>query len=87
MLQRVSSLPKFNDPALLRAQAYIDGAWSDGAHGKFSVTNPADGGTLIEVANCGTADAQRAIDAAAKAMPAWRSKTAKERSAILRKWF
>jgi succinate-semialdehyde dehydrogenase/glutarate-semialdehyde dehydrogenase len=87
MLQRVSSLPKFKDPALLRAQAYIDGAWSDGAHGKFAVSNPADGGLLIEVANCGSADAQRAIDAAARAMPAWRAKTAKERSAILRKWF
>jgi len=87
MLQRVSSLPKFNDPALLRAQAYIDGAWCDGAHGKFAVNNPADGGLLVEAANCGAADAQRAIDAAAKAMPAWRARTAKERAGILRKWF
>ena len=30
---------------------------------------------------------QRAIDAATAAWPAWRAKTAKERSAILRKWF
>jgi succinate-semialdehyde dehydrogenase/glutarate-semialdehyde dehydrogenase len=87
MLQPVSALPKFSDPALLRAQAYIDGAWSDGAHGKFAVNNPADGGVLVEVANCGGADAQRAIEAAARAMPAWRAKTAKERAAILRKWF
>ena len=87
MLQRVSPLPKLNDPALVRGQAYIDGVWCDGAHGKFAVRNPADGGLLAEVANCGAADAQRAIDAAAAAMPAWRAKTAKERAVILRRWF
>ncbi len=87
MLQRVSSLPTLTDTALVRTQAFIDGAWVDGSQGKFAVTNPADGGTLVEVANCGPAEAQRAIDAAAKAFPAWRAKTAKERAAILRKWF
>ena len=87
MLQQGSSLPSFSDPALLRAQAYIDGAWCDGAEGRFPVNNPAGGGRLREVANCGGADAQRAIDAAARAMPAWRAKTAKERAVILRKWF
>jgi succinate-semialdehyde dehydrogenase/glutarate-semialdehyde dehydrogenase len=87
MLQRVSSLPKFGDPSLLRAQAFIDGAWCEGAHGKFAVNNPADGGLLVEVANCGGADAQRAIDAAARALPAWRARTAKERAAVLRRWF
>ena len=63
------------------------GAWVDGGQGKFPVLNPADGGQLVEVANCGPAEAQRAIDAAAKAYPAWRAKTAKERAACLRKWF
>ena len=87
MLQRVSSLPTLTDTALVRTQAYIDGAWSDGSQGKFAIINPADGGKLVEVANCGAADAQRAIDAAAKALPAWRAKTAKERAAVLRKWF
>ena len=87
MLQRVSSLPRLDDGALVKAQAYIDGQWCDGVHGRFDVTNPADGGRLLEVANCGAADAQRAIDAAARAMPGWRAKTAKERAALLRKWF
>jgi len=87
MLQRVSSLPTLTDTALVRTQAFIDGAWADGSQGKFAVLNPADGGRLIEVTNCGPADAQRAIDAAAKAFPAWRAKAAKERAAILRKWF
>ncbi len=87
MPPQVSSLPTLNDPALLRARAYIDGAWQEGAHGSFAVVNPADGGQLIDVANCGAADARRAVDAAARAMPAWRSRTAKERAAILRRWF
>ena len=87
MLQRVSSLPALSDSALIRTQAYIDGAWADGGQGKFPVVNPADGGQLVEVANSGPADAQRAIEAAARALPAWRAKTAKERAAILRRWF
>jgi succinate-semialdehyde dehydrogenase/glutarate-semialdehyde dehydrogenase len=87
MLQRVASLPKLNDPALLRTQAHVDGQWRDGEHGKFAVTNPAGGGLLTEVANCGAADTQAAIDAAERAMPAWRARTAKERANLLRKWF
>jgi len=75
------------DPALLQTQAYIDGQWADGSHGRFAVRNPADGAHLAEVANCGATEAARAIDAAAYALPAWRAKTAKERAAILRKWF
>ena len=87
MQQRVSTLPRLDDASLLRAQAYIDGAWCDGAQGRFPVNNPADCGLLVEAANCGAADAQHAIDAAARAMPAWRAKTAKERAVILRRWF
>ena len=86
MLQRVSQLPSFSDPSLVRTQAYIDGAWADGSAGRFDVRNPADGGKLADVANCGPADAERAIAAAARAWPAWRSRTAKERAAVLRRW-
>ncbi len=87
MPDRTPSLPALTDSSLLKKQAFIDGAWVDGAQGRFAVSNPADGGQLAEVANCGPADAQRAIDAAAKAYPAWRARTAKERAAILRKWY
>jgi succinate-semialdehyde dehydrogenase/glutarate-semialdehyde dehydrogenase len=86
MLQRASMLPRLSDPALVRTQAFIDGAWADGAAGRFPVVNPADGGTLTQVTNCGPADAERAIDAAQRAYPAWRTKTARERAAILRRW-
>ncbi len=79
---------KLNNPDLLRTRSYIDGKWvdaKDGAH--FAVDNPATGAQIANVANLGPTDAQAAIDAANRAFPAWRARTAKERSAILRKWF
>jgi succinate-semialdehyde dehydrogenase/glutarate-semialdehyde dehydrogenase len=76
------------DLGLLRHQAFIDGEWINADNGKtFAVTNPADGSTLADVADCGAAETQRAIAAADAAWPAWRAKTAKERAAILQEWF
>jgi succinate-semialdehyde dehydrogenase/glutarate-semialdehyde dehydrogenase len=86
MLQAVKGLPKLNDPALLRNQAYLNGAWTGAAH-QFDVTNPADGVTIGSVPNMGAAEAQAAIDAAQAAFPAWAAKTGKERAAVMRKWF
>jgi succinate-semialdehyde dehydrogenase/glutarate-semialdehyde dehydrogenase len=53
----------------------------------FAVTDPANGAKIVEVADMGVAETRRAIDAAARALPAWRAKTAKERGAVLRRWF
>ncbi|HUQ75578.1 MAG TPA: NADP-dependent succinate-semialdehyde dehydrogenase [Burkholderiales bacterium] len=76
------------DSKLFREQCYIDGTWSDADGGKtLAVHNPATGAVLGTVPRMGAADAKRAIDAAARALPAWSAKTAKERSVILRKWF
>lgn len=76
------------DPALLRADGYIDGAWTTADSGaRFAVTNPATGATLAQVADMGAAETQRAIAAAERALPAWRARTAKDRAAILRRWF
>ncbi|WP_019141852.1 NAD-dependent succinate-semialdehyde dehydrogenase [Noviherbaspirillum massiliense] len=86
MLQQVKGLPKLKDEALLRNQAYLNGAWVGGAS-TFDVTNPADGVTIASVPNLGAKEAQAAIEAAAAAFPAWSSKTAKERAGIMRKWF
>lgn len=79
-------LTQLNDPSLLKTDALINGAWVGGAQ-RFAVTDPATGGHLADVANLDASDAQAAIDAANAAWPAWRKKTAKERSIILRKWF
>jgi len=86
MLQRVSPLPALTDTSLVRTLAFVDGAWIEGSAGRFDVRNPADGGKLADVANCGSGDAERAIAAAAQALPAWRSRTAKDRAQVLRRW-
>ncbi|HVP84779.1 MAG TPA: NAD-dependent succinate-semialdehyde dehydrogenase [Rhizomicrobium sp.] len=79
---------KLSDKTLLRADAYVNGAWTTAsANARFSVTNPATGETLAEVADLNAADTRAAIEAAYAALPAWRAKTAKERSVLMRKWF
>ncbi|SPJ13901.1 succinate-semialdehyde dehydrogenase I, NADP-dependent [Burkholderiales bacterium] len=86
MLQRISPMPPLDDGGLLKSQAFIDGAWVDGSNGHFAVVNPADGKPIAQVANCDAAQTQQAIAAAERAYPAWRAKTAKERSVLLRRW-
>ena len=71
------------DPELLRQQCYIDGAWVDADNGAtLDVTNPATGELVARVPKMGAAETRRAIEAAERAWPAWKRKTAKERSAI-----
>ena len=83
-----AGLPTVNlkDPKLFREQCYVDGAWVNGSR-SFPVTNPATGAVLANVPDLGAAEARRAIEAANAAWPGWRAKTAKERAAIMRKWF
>ncbi len=78
-----------SDPGLLRTEGLVNGEWIAGhaACPRFAVTDPATGLELAQVANLGPVDAAAAISAAEKAWPAWRAKTAKERGAILMKWF
>jgi len=68
------------------AAALIDGEWVTSAK-TFAVTDPATGAEIATVPDLGAEDAARAIDAAARALPSWSAKTAKERAAILRRWF
>ncbi|MFZ1500551.1 MAG: NAD-dependent succinate-semialdehyde dehydrogenase [Giesbergeria sp.] len=86
MNQNTSPLSTLKDLSLLKTDALINGQWIAGAS-RFAVHDPATGAKLVDVANLGPKDAQAAIAAANAAWPAWRSKTAKERSSILRKWF
>ena len=75
------------DAALLRNQCYIDGRWCDADSGTtFDVVNPASELKVGSAPMMGAAETARAIEAADKAWPAWRARTAKERSAIIRKW-
>lgn len=72
--------------ALLKEKAYINGAWVEGSS-TFEVTNPANGEHVAHVADMGANETKLAIDAAETAQVAWRSMLAKERSAILRRWY
>lgn len=65
---------------------FVDGEWHD-TKAHFPVINPATGATLTEVAKSGTLETQRAIEAAAKALPKWRKYTTKARSELLYRWY
>ena len=83
---KTAPLSLLNDPTLLKTDALINGHWVKGAS-RFDVHDPATGKKLADVANLTAQDAEAAIDAANAAWPAWRNKTGKERSILLRKWF
>jgi succinate-semialdehyde dehydrogenase/glutarate-semialdehyde dehydrogenase len=73
---------------LFRQSVYIDGAWVSAKSGAtINVDNPATGEIVGTVPRCGAAETRTAIEAAEKALPAWRKKTAKERAAIVRRWY
>jgi succinate-semialdehyde dehydrogenase / glutarate-semialdehyde dehydrogenase len=87
MLNPVSPLP-LKDPTLLRQANCIDGKWVEAESGRtIVVKNPATGEAVGEVPAMGAAETRRAIEAAARAYPAWRAMLAKERAAILRKLY
>ena len=81
-----SPLALLADPSLLKTDALLNGEWVAGRD-RFDVTDPATGEKLVDVALLGAAEAEAAIAAANAAWPAWRGKTAKERGAILMKWY
>jgi len=80
--------PPLQNPALFRQQALVGGRWvnaNDGA--TTNVLNPANGNIVGTIPRMGANEARSAIDAADKALPDWRARTAKERAQILRRWF
>jgi succinate-semialdehyde dehydrogenase/glutarate-semialdehyde dehydrogenase len=79
---------RLQDPSLLRERAFIDGAWSAADSGAtVPVHNPATMEAMGSVPNMGASETRRAIDAAAKALPPWAARTAKDRAVVLRRWF
>ena len=82
------TFPPLQDPSLFRTESYVNGEWINADSGmRFDVDNPADGSVIASVPNCGAMETKRAIDAANAALPAWRAMTAKQRAALLRRWF
>jgi succinate-semialdehyde dehydrogenase / glutarate-semialdehyde dehydrogenase len=74
------------DKSLLKDKCYIDGKWVGGAS-SIDVTNPVDESVIGSIPKLGAAETRLAIEAAQRAQKEWAKKTAKERAAILRKWF
>jgi succinate-semialdehyde dehydrogenase / glutarate-semialdehyde dehydrogenase len=86
MDMKTSPLSQLKDPSLLKTDALVNGEWIKGS-ARFDVHDPSNGNKLADVANLGPKEAEAAIAAANAAWPAWRNKTGKERSIILRKWY
>ncbi|MBB3319321.1 MULTISPECIES: NAD-dependent succinate-semialdehyde dehydrogenase [unclassified Rhizobium] len=83
-----TALSRIKDKHLLRDLAYVGGRWSAGIDGRsFDVTDPATGMTVAWVASLGAEETSLAIDAATRAMPAWRALLPQERGRILRTWY
>jgi succinate-semialdehyde dehydrogenase/glutarate-semialdehyde dehydrogenase len=79
---------KLRDPDLLRTRAFIAGEWLNASKdAKLSVMNPATREPIGTVPDMSAADTRRAIEAAARAFPAWAAQTAASRAAILRRWY
>ncbi len=79
---------KLRDPELLQTRAFVAGRWEDAANGaSIEVLNPATREPLGTVPEMGAAETRRAIAAAAEAFPAWAARTARDRAAILRRWY
>ncbi len=79
---------QLKDPKLLRENGYIDGVWTAAdSGGTIPVHNPATDAQIGVIPNMGTKETRRAIEAAARALPPWAARTAKERAVLLRRWF
>jgi succinate-semialdehyde dehydrogenase/glutarate-semialdehyde dehydrogenase len=93
MDMKASPLALLRDPSIHRTDALIDGQWIASslepgtACGRFDVKDPSTGMKIADVPDLGPREAEAAIAAANAAWPAWRAKTGKERSIILRRWF
>jgi succinate-semialdehyde dehydrogenase/glutarate-semialdehyde dehydrogenase len=87
-VQKVDIRKLLKDPSLFREEAFINGAWVKAkSESSFAVTNPATGELIANVSNLGAPETELAITSAEHAFQGWKSKTAKERANILRKWF
>jgi succinate-semialdehyde dehydrogenase/glutarate-semialdehyde dehydrogenase len=88
VVQSRSIAPALKDSQLFREQCFVDGLWVEAdSHARIGVDNPTDGSMVGSVPDMGVAETKRAIAAAQAALPGWRALPAKERSAILRRWF
>ena len=85
---RTDTAAQLKDPSLLKEQCYVNGEWVSAASGKtFDVHDPATGKKIASMPEMDKADTDKAIAAAAAALPSFRKTTGRERSRMLRKWY
>ncbi len=83
-----SAAPELKDVRLFREACYVDGQWIQARSGAtLGVDNPATGEIIGRIPKLGAVETRQAIEAANRAFPAWSKKTARERAAVLRRWF
>ena len=81
------TLLSLTKPELFRTSSFISGRWHTAGDSTYSIKNPATGDVIAQVTDHGVPETRAAIDAAEKALPGWRERTAKNRSKILRRWY
>lgn len=83
-----AGMPTLADPALFRTFAFVNGEWvSSQDHETISVTNPADGSPVGEVAALTATQSAEAARVAQAALPVWSGLLPQERARILHRWF
>ena len=79
---------ELTDKTLFRSKSFVNGEWTSGSRNNtFAVFDPANNQEIAQVADLNVEDTKKAIEAAYSAFPTWSSKLARERSAILKKWY
>jgi succinate-semialdehyde dehydrogenase/glutarate-semialdehyde dehydrogenase len=74
-------------PSGTPTELFIDGKWTGGSAGSFTVYNPSTGQEITSVQRAGADDVAAAVHAAATALPDWAATPPRERSEVLRRTF
>jgi len=86
-LSQLCSMPiELTNSNLLQTQSFIGGVWTKGEY-SFPVYNPSNAEVLCEVESIASAQIDRAIENGANSFHDWKRTLAKNRSALLMKWF
>ncbi|MBA4209640.1 MAG: succinate-semialdehyde dehydrogenase (NADP(+)) [Parvibaculum sp.] len=78
---------RLKDKTLLKTCCFINGEWVGADAPQIDVTDPATGDLIATVPSLGAKDTREAIDAAHRAQKDWAARPAKERAAVMRRWF
>ena len=88
MTARTQTTIALAEPALFRQQCYVNGGWLDArSGGSIEVDNPATREVIGTVPALGAEETRTAIEAAEAAWSGWRSRPAKDRAGLMRRWF